>query len=71
MKISELKEFLTILEKYTDSDFLEVDTAHDTLYMGNLEDDAMERMSEEDKKRIEELGWSVDDVDGIGWMCNV
>lgn len=55
--ISQLREGLTILEKYCGRDDPCV-VGHDIIYAGGVE---ASKMSDEDAKRIDELGWHWDD----------
>jgi hypothetical protein len=58
MKWRPLLEGLQILDKYIDDDSYATSVAHDVLYAGP---EAAGKINDEDRKRLEELGWSFDD----------
>ena len=58
MKWGALREGIQILDKYIDDTAYATSATHDVLYAGP---EAIDKISDEDKKRLEELGWGFDD----------
>ncbi len=60
-QLRQVIEGMQILIKYCDPNSHEIAAEHDEIYFG---DEGLE-VTEEDKKRLDELGWRLGDV---GWM---
>lgn len=68
MKVSDIIEGLNLIQKSkpeSESDY-HFRAEHDEIFVGSLEWD----MPDEDKKRMEELGWNQDE-DADGWRAMV
>lgn len=66
MTASNLIEGLQIIQKYASEKDYHIRAAHDTIWAGSLDWE----MSENDKQKLEELGWD-EDEGADGWEARV
>jgi hypothetical protein len=64
--INEVIEGLQILKKYAGENSSSIDAQHDVIYAGPSLDELEGRLTEEDRKRLDELGWH-EDTEGECW----